>query len=162
MAAATEDRLDVFVNQQNFGLITQPEIANPQSDTFYESTLAELDSNGLVTPLTHTSGEDDSGVLTGAVLDHYSAETREAFTGNVQYDRAGQTPRIKLRHGVIVEFEIADSIGNYSLRQDVYGVDNQTVNAAQGDGSGGNYPFVGRVYDILSDSVKVYVPGILG
>jgi len=159
MAAATEDRLDVFVNQPPATLIHQPLMANTD-DVFYESTLAELNAAGdQASPLTHSDGDDDSGVVVLANLQH---QDDEAFTGNVQRDRAGTDPRVKLHSGAIIEFEIADSIGNYSAFDTVYGVDNQTVNASQGDGSGGSYPEVGRVYMVESSTVKVFVPGLLG
>jgi len=159
MAAATEDRLDVFVNEPSFTLMHGPKMADT-SDVFYEATLAELNAAGdEASPLTHSAGDDDSGVAVVACLQH---QEDDPFTGNVQRDRAGKDPRVDLHSGAIIEFEIADSIGNYGIGDDVYGVDNQTVNASQADGSSGDYAFVGRVYEVKSSTVKVFVPGILG
>jgi len=158
MAAATEDRLGVFTRQLRHSVEHDLPVENTD-DEFYESTLAEINADGTAAPLTHTAGDDDSGQVVLAVLDR---QDDEPFTGKFKRDRGGSDPLVNLQSGAIIEFEINDSIGNYSAFDTVYGVDNQTVNASQGDGSGGSYPEVGRVYMVESSTVKVFVPGLLG
>lgn len=156
MAAATEDRFDVFVKQLRHSVNHELPVVN-SDDVFYESTLAQVTS-GELEPLDHTDGEDDSGVVALAVLSH---QDDEPFTGKFQRDRAGSDPMAKAYSGALIEFEIADSVGNYSIGDTVYAVDNQTVNASQADGSSGSYAEAGKVYEVLDSTVKVYVPGLL-
>jgi len=157
MAAATEDRFDVFVRQLRHSVEHDLPVENPDED-FYESTLAEVNADGTAAPLTHSDGDDDSGQVVLAVLDR---QDDEPFTGKFKRDRGGDDPLVNLQSGAIIEFEIADSIGNYAIGDDAYAVDNQTVNAAQADGSSGSYALAGTVYEVLDSTVKVYVPGIL-
>ena len=160
MAAATEDRLDVFVRQLRHS-VNHDLPASDTSDEFYESTLAAVNSSGELEPLTHSDGDDDSGSTVLAILER---QDDEPFTGKFQYDRSGTDPLVKAYSGVILEFEIDDSISNYSIEDPVYAVDNQTVSASEGDGAGGSYTEAGRVYEVLDqkETVKVYVTGILG
>jgi len=157
MAAATEDRLGVFVRQLRHSVVHDLPVENVD-DEFYESTLAEVNADGTAAPLTHSGGDDDSGQVVLAVL---SRQDDEPFTGKFQRDRGGSDPLVKLQSGAIIEFEINDSIGNYAIGDDAYAVDNQTVDAAQSDGSSGSRALAGTVYEVLDSTVKVYVPGIL-
>lgn len=157
MAAATEDRMDVFTKQLRHSVEHDLPVADT-SDEFYESTLAKINANGEAEPLTHSDGDDNSGVVALAVLDR---QDDEPFTGKFQRDRAGSAPLVNLQSGALIEFEIADSVGNYAIGDTAYAVDNQTVNAAQADGSSGSYAEAGTVYEVLDSTVKVYVPGIL-
>lgn len=160
MAAATEDRMDVFSKQLRNSVLHDVPVAD-STENFYESTLVQLNASDEATNVDHTGGEDDSGVQILAAMEY---QDDEPFTGKFQRDRAGSDPLVKLHSGVLLEFEIADSIGNYAVGDTAYAVDNQTVNASQGDGSGGNYAEAGTVYEVLDQkgTVKVYVPGILG
>jgi len=158
MAAATEDRLDVFTRQLRHSIEHDLPVANPSSDEFYESTLAGVNADGTAAPLTHSAGDDDSGQVVLAVLDR---QDDEPFTGKFKRDRAGTDPLVNLQSGAILEFEINDLIGNYALGDPVYAVDNQTVDAAQADGSAGSRAKAGVVYEVLESTVKVYVPGLL-
>jgi len=157
MAAATEDRFDVFVRQLRHSVEHDLPVENTD-DEFYESTLAEVNADGTAAPLTHSTDDDDSGQVVLAVLDR---QDDEPFTGKLQRDRAGSDPLVNLQSGAIIEFEINDSIGNYSLGDEVYAVDNQTVNATQSDSGAGSYASAGTVYEVLDSTVKVYVSGIL-
>jgi hypothetical protein len=157
MAAATEDRFDVFVRQLRHSVEHDLPVESTD-DEFYESTLAEINADGTVAPLTHTAGDDDSGQVVLAILDR---QDDEPFTGKFKRDRGGSDPLVNLQSGAIIEFEINDSIGNYAIGDDAYAVDNQTVDAAQADGSAGSRAFAGTVYEVLDSTVKVYVPGIL-
>lgn len=147
----------MFVRQLRHSVEHDLPVENPDED-FYESTLAEVNADGTAAPLTHSNGDDDSGQVVLAVLDR---QDDEPFTGKFQRDRGGSDPLVNLQSGAIVEFEIADSIGNYSIGDDVFAVDNQTVNATQADGGSGSYAPAGTVYEVLDGTVKVYVPGIL-
>jgi hypothetical protein len=158
MAAATADRLDVFVRQLRNSLKHDLPVANPESDEFYESTLAEVNANGELEPLTHAAGDDDSGVVALAIL---GRQDDEPFTGKFQRGRGGGDPLATAHSGALIEFEIADSIGNYAIGDAVYAEDNQTVSASQSDGSAGSRPEAGTVYEVLDSTVKVYVPGLL-
>jgi len=158
MAAATEDRFDVFVKELRHSVEHDLPVENPESDEFYESTLVQINSNGNLIPLSHTGGEDDSGVTVLANLDR---QDDEPFTGKFQRDRGGTDPLANAKSGAIIELEINDSISNYAIGDTVYAVDNQTVDAAQADGSSGSRAEVGTVYEVLDSTVKVYVPGIL-
>jgi len=158
MAAATEDRFDVFVKELRNSVEHDLPVENPESDEFYESTLVQVNGNGNLIPLSHSDGDDDSGVQVLANLDR---QDDEPFTGKFQRDRGGDDPLANAKSGAIVEFEIADSIGNYSIGDTAFAVDNQTVNADQSDGGGGSYAEAGTVYEVLESTVKVYVPGIL-
>ena len=157
MAAATEDRFDVFVRQLRHSVNHDLPVANTD-DEFYESTFAMINGSGELEPLTHAAGDDDSGVVALAVLER---QDDEPFTGKFRRDRGGSDPLVKAYSGAIIEFEINDSIGNYSIGDTVYAEDNQTVDAAQADGSAGSRPEAGTVYEVLDSTVKVYVPGIL-
>lgn len=161
MAAATEDRFDVFTRHLYSSVEFDKSVANPDTDEFYESTLAQVNADDTAEPVNHTDGEDDSGLMILAVLDR---QDDEPFTGKFKRDRGGSDPLVNLQAGAIIEFEIAsgDAIGDFELLDDVFAVDNQTVSAAQADGSSGSYAFAGRVYEVLDSTVKVYVPGILG
>jgi len=160
MADATEDRFDVFTRQLRMS-IHHDIPTDDSTDTFYESTLAQVSDSYTALPVDHTDGEDDSGLKILAVLGH---QDDEPFTGKFQRDRGGQDPYVKLFSGAIIEFEIdgGDVIGDFAFGAPVYAVDNQTVSAAQGDGSGGSYARAGTVYEVLDDSVKVLVRGIIG
>ena len=161
MAAATEDRLDVFVRQLRHSVNHDLPVSDT-SDEFYESTLAEVNSNGELEPLSHADGDDDSGATVLAILER---QDDEPFTGKFQYDRGGTDPLVKAYSGVILEFETDDDISNYSIEDPVYAVDNQTVRAAESSGTSGDKAAeAGRVYEVLEskETVKVYVPGILG
>lgn len=157
MAAATEDRLDVFTRQLRHSVVHDLPVENTE-DEFYESTLAEVNADGTAAPLTHADGDDDSGQVVLAVLDR---QDDEPFTGKFKRDRAGTDPLVNLQSGAIIEFEINDSIGNYAIGDDAYAVDNQTVDSTQADGSSGSRALAGTVYEVLDSTVKVYVPGIL-
>lgn len=158
MAAATEDRLDVFTKPLRHSLDHDLPVANPTSDEFFESTLAAINSSGELEPLAHTAGDDDSGVVVLAIL---SRQDDEPFTGKFSRDRGGTDPLAKAVSGALLEFEISDSIGNYSIGDPAYAEDNQTVDASQSDGSGGNRPLAGTVYEVRGGTVVLYVPGIL-
>lgn len=157
MAATSEDRLDAFVNQLRFSLDHELPVVDPANDVFYESTLAQITA-GELEPLSHTAGDDDSGVVALAILSH---QDDEPFTGKFSRDRGGSDPLAKAFSGAIIEFEINDAIGNYAVGDPAYAVDNQTVDAAQADGSAGNRAKAGVVYEVLDSTVKVYVPGLL-
>lgn len=158
MAAATEDRLDVFTRQLRHSVEHDLPVESTD-DEFYESTLAEVNADGTAAPLTHVAGEDDSGQVVLAVLDR---QDDEPFTGKFKRDRGGSDPLVNLQSGAIIEFEISDAIGNHSIGDPVYAIDNQTVRSAQSSGTtGDNAAEAGTVYEVLDSTVKVYVPGIL-
>jgi len=162
MAAATEDRLDVFTKQLRHSLDHDVPVVDT-TEKFYESTLVQITADYEATAIDHTSGEDDSGVQ---VLANLEFQDDEPFTGKFQRDRAGTDPLVKLFSGVLLEFEIAsgDAIDDFAFGDEVFAVDNQTVSADQADGSSGSYASAGTVYEVLDqkETVKVYVPGILG
>lgn len=160
MADATEDRLDVFTRQLRGSIHHDIPVAD-STDEFYESTLAQVSAAYEALPVDHTAGEDDSGLVVLAIL---SRQDDEPFTGKFKRDRAGTDPYVKLFSGAIIEFEIAsgDVIGDFAFGDTVYAVDNQTVAAAQADGSAGSYARAGTVYEVLEGTVKVLVDGING
>lgn len=158
MAAATGDRLDVHVKELRNSVEHDLPVENPESDEFYESTLTLVNGNGNLVPLTHSGGDDDSGAVVLANLDR---QDDEPFTGKFQRDRGGDDPLANAKSGALIELEINDSIGNYSIGDTAYAVDNQTVDSTQADGSSGSRAEAGTVYDVLDSSVVVYVPGIL-
>jgi hypothetical protein len=159
MAQATEDRLDVFTRQLRLSINHDIPVAD-STDEFYESTLAQVSAAYEALPVDHADGDDDSDLTILAVLGY---QDDEPFTGRFSRDRAGRDPYVKLFSGAIIEFEIAsgDSIGDFAFGENVYAVDNQTVSAAQGDGSGGSYARAGTIYEVLDDTVKVLVRGII-
>ena len=163
--AASEDRLGAYTNNTTaLPLRHDLPIANPDTDTFYANTLIQYDASAdTATPLSHTAGDDDSGLIVFGNFDHQSAETREAFTGNVLRGRAGQNPLVTVWSGQILELNTNDAISNYDIGTVAYAVDNETVDAAQADGSAGSRAAVGVVYNVRSDegTVDVYVPGFM-
>ena len=156
MAEAIEDRLGVFVRQLRHSINHSVAVADT-ADTFYESTLAQTDGV-TAEPVSHTSGQDDSGLTVLAALSH---QDDEPFTGKLQRDRGGNDPYVKLYSGALIEFDIDDAVSDHQLGQLAYAVDNQTVSSTEGDGSGGKLALAGRVYEVLDSTVKVYVQGIL-
>jgi hypothetical protein len=164
--AATEARLGVKSTDLRFNLQDLYLISDAENDVFYENTLAQVDpttgENGTATPVDHSDGDDDSGLLILASKRH---QDEDAFAGGQQRVGQGKTQRVELTHGYLVELEVAeaDAGDNYNVGDTVYAVDNETVSASQGDGSGGNYAEAGTVYQVLdtNGTVFVYVPGIL-
>lgn len=161
MAAATEPRFDVDTTQLPQSVLHDLPLANADTD-FFANTLVQVNGDGTAENVSHTTGDDDSGLAILANLERQSDKTEEAFTGKMQYDRAGTDPLVELVSGAIIEFEIDDPVADFSFKDTVYAVDNQTVSANAGDGSGGTLAEAGRVYQVRESTVRVLVPGILG
>jgi len=79
MADATEDRFDVFTRQLRMS-IHHDIPTDDSTDTFYESTLAQVSDSYTALPVDHTDGEDDSGLKILAVLGH-----QRLPDGNLQF-----------------------------------------------------------------------------
>lgn len=158
MAAATEDR-GVFVNELKSSIFHEHPLAS--DEVIYENTLTQINSSGEVQSLTHSAGDDDSGVTPLVALDFYDED--KPYQDHTHYDRGSTDPRAKVFSDVIVEFDNDDAdLTGYSLFGEVYAVDDSTVSASQADGSAGSYAPVGVVYEIedSTDTVKVLVEGI--
>lgn len=150
--AATEARLGVWHNKPAFSLADIYPKATAD-EKFYEHTLAAVDpATGEATAVT---GSTDASALV-AVVGRYQDD--DAFAGGSQNVGPGKTQWVELTHGYLVELNFDGDVSNVSPGDDVYGVDNDTVNTTDTN------VFVGRIYQALesNDTVKVYVPGILG
>ena len=161
--AATEPRLGVKSSDLRFNIQDLYDIVDPAGDEFFENTLAQLDpSTGEAEPVDHTDSEDDSALL---ILANKRHQDENAFAGGQQRVGQGKSQKVELTHGYLLELEVTegDASANYQVGDTVYAVDNETVSASSGDGSGGTYATVGTVYQVLADNntVFVYIPGIL-
>lgn len=165
MADATQDRIDRLMSLQLGRAIRYDrEVLDRDADVFYEGTLAQVAADGTTaTPVDHTDSEDDSDLLILAVTEH---QDDHHLTGGFGNDRAGRDPTVRLYDSVILELENGDSdLAGYVVGADAFAMDNQTVSASAGDGSGGTYATAGRVYKTETKSdgtetVQVLITGI--
>jgi len=138
--AATDARLGVWHNKPAFSLAdVYPKETEDQK--FYEHTLAAVDpSTGKIAPVDGRYQDDD------------------AFAGGTRRVGPSKSQWVEMTHGYLVELEFDGDVSTVSPGDEVYGVDNETVNTTDTN------VFVGRIYQTLetNGTVKVYVPGILG
>lgn len=159
MAAATEDRVDVFTRELDQRVIQHLPLAT--GEILYAKTLAQINS-GELAELDHTDSDDDSGVSVRAIFKHMEEDEGPISNLRSRYPNSDLTDA-QCYSGVLLEFEVDEAdVSGYSHDDQVYAVDNQTVTITQADGSAGQYAPVGKVYSINSsrDTVVVLVEGI--
>lgn len=159
--ATSEDRLDAYYNERRASVIHEFPLAD--GEVLPIGTLAVKNGSGEFEALTHSAGDDDSGVVPLAVLDFYDEDL--PYQELSHYDRGGTDGQARGYSGVILELENDDSdlTGYTPLETTAYAVDNETVSATEADGSSGSRAPVGTVYDVHESdgTVLVHVEGIL-